>query len=101
MHIHFHILLHTTLDHFLIHTSYRKQYLLIKHGRITIECNTPEEFHKTLGKYIRYQRKKETKRKITCKTLDRKETKRTYTDNILNQVSYDIIMWKKTSDRTV
>ena len=50
--------LYTPLDHFLIHTAYRKQYLLLKHGRITIECNKPEEVHKTLGKYIRYQRKK-------------------------------------------
>ena len=94
MRIHFRILLHTTLDNFLIHNSYRKQYLLIKHGRITIECNTPEEVHKILRKYIRYQRKKETKRKIISKTLDRKETKGTYTDNILNQVSYGITMLK-------
>jgi hypothetical protein len=59
-----------------------------------MECNTPEEVHKTLRKYIWYQWKKQTKRKIISKTLDRKETKGTYTDNILNQVSYDITMLK-------
>jgi hypothetical protein len=55
-----------------IHASYRKQYLLIKIGRITIECNISQEVHKTVGKYIRYKRKKETQKITIWKIPDRK-----------------------------